>query len=129
MSSSKVDLFFRSVLVIFLFSLAGDKVEGSAEGAAVDAAVEVDGGSPTEGGGMVAVSPSFLFLGFFLDDVLMLLLFLATGALGFSSLLPPSLDDWWGDSSSSSHSGAGLWLKVGGPMCVTIDCIVLNKYQ
>ena len=56
-------------------------------------AVKVDGGSPTEGAGMVAVSPTFLFLGFFLDEVLLfLLLFLAAEAFVVPSSLPPSLE-------------------------------------
>ena len=54
------------------------------------AAVKVDGGSPTEGAGMVAVSPTFLFLGFFLDEVLLfLLLFLAAEAFVVPSSLSP----------------------------------------
>ena len=66
--------------------------QGAAEGTPVYAAVEVGGGSPTEGAGMFAVSPTFLFL--VLDDVLpFLLLFLATGTFMMTSSQSPPLEE------------------------------------
>ena len=63
-------------------------------GATVDAAVEVDGDSPTKEAGVIAVPPPFLFLSFFLDEVLLfLLLVLATGTLGVLLSLSHSLEE------------------------------------